>query len=116
MSRALSDIMLAGGCVKHIDAVHGEDVVILDGPDAGTTFRANIVEAGQDMILDTDLGQDPRGKRILRFAEEQPLPRIASQAQVKTADGKKWTAVRQDFSGYLTRDFDLQEIVPEKDS
>lgn len=116
MARSLSDQLLAGGCVAHIGTVHGEDVLILSGPDAGRSFRANIVEAGQDMILETELGADPRGKRILRFAEGSPVPRIQSQGQVQTADGKKWNAVRQDFSGYLTVDFDLKEIVPGKDS
>ncbi len=113
--RALSDTLLAGGCAVQLEAIHGEPVTVLQGPDAGRTF-IGVVETESDLILATELGNDPRGKLMVRFRPEQ-TPRIQSQCQVtRLSDGKKYNAVRQDFSAFLTNDFELKEIVEGKDT
>lgn len=113
---SLSDRMLGGGCVKHIGAVHGETVQVLEGLDAGVTFAANIIEIDADVVVVTELGDDPRPKRMLRFDQARAVPRIQSQARVMTEDGKTWMAVRQQFNAYLTVDFELQEVAQDKDT
>lgn len=112
---SLSDKMLAGGCALHVEALHGDVILILDGPDAGKNFVA-VREIEQDMILNTDLGADPRAKRMLRFRDVIPLPRINSQTRIKTEDGKIWTAVRNPGDGFLTVDYELTEVVSGKDT
>lgn len=107
---SLSDKMLAGGCALHVEAVHGEPILILTGLDAGKTFTA-VRENESDMLLATDLGADTRAKRIMRFRDGQPVPRLGSQDTLKTEDGKKWTAVRRPDDGYLTTDFELIEVI-----
>lgn len=110
-SPALSDVMLAdGGCAEHIEAWHGETIFVVSGTDAGKTFTA-VKEIEPDIILETDLGIDPRGKRVIRFRETQQIPNLASQDVVRTADGKTWNAVRKPGNQFLTVDFELKEIV-----
>ncbi len=110
----LSDTLLARGCASHIEVIHGEAVEILSGPDAGKKF-AGVVEVLPDLILEGELGGDPRSKTVVRFRNES-VPNLASQGQVKTADGRKWNAIRQDFGSFLTTDFELKEIVPGLDT
>ena len=76
---ALSDTMLAGGCAQHIEAIHGERVQVLDGPDAGKWFSA-VREIQGDQILTSDLGEDPRAKIFLRFIEGSE-PQLGSLRQ-----------------------------------
>lgn len=106
--RALSDTLLAGGCAPHVEAIHGETVRILSGQDAGRPF-IGVVETEADLVLNTDLGDDPRAKIMLRFRDGH-VPRLDSQGVVQTADGKKWNAVRRQFGSFLTDDFELKEI------
>ena len=106
---ALSDIMLAGGCARQIEAVHGERVQVLDGPDAGQFFTA-VREVENDQILVTELGPDARAKIWLRFREDA-TPNIASQGTVQFDDGSKYRAVRRQEAGFLTNDYELTEIV-----
>lgn len=107
---SLSDKMLAGGCALHLEAVHGEAIVILTGRDAGKPFTA-IRENETDMVLTSDLGVDPRAKRMLRFRNGTPVPNLAQQDRLQTEDGKIWTAVRRPDDAYLTTDFELIEVV-----
>ena|ERR1039458_4086370 len=109
----LSDLMLGGGCALHVEALHGERVRVLSGPDAGRSFAA-VMEVEPDLGLEMALGNDPRGKRVLRF-REPAVPRLGSQDVVETDDGKRWRAVRRPDSAYLTVDFDLMEVVKGKD-
>ena len=111
---ALSDTLLAGGCARQIEAIHGERVQVLDGSDAGKSFTA-VREVEADQVLTTELGIDPRAKIWLRFREDA-TPNIVSQGTLQTDDGKKWKAVRRQEAGFLTNDFELTEIVPGKDS
>lgn len=105
---ALSDQLLAGGCASAIDALHGEPVTVLDGDDAGKTFRC-VIENETDAILATDLGEDPRPKRIARFTVGQS-PRLKSQNRLRTEDGKVWKATRMPGVAFLTVDFELLEV------
>jgi hypothetical protein len=114
MPPSLSDQMLAGGCASHVEAVHGEPVTVLSGPDAGKTFTA-VRETEADLIVTTDLSEDPRAKNVIRFRDGN-VPRIIGQCVLKTSDGKKWHAVKAPQDGYLTTDFELREIVPGKDT
>lgn len=106
----ISDKMLAAGCALHVEAIHGEPILILDGTDAGKSFMG-VRETEQDMVINTDLGIDPRAKRMLRFREGMPLPVIAAQTRIKTEDGKIWTAVRNPGDGFLTVDYELIEFI-----
>ena len=112
---SLSDRMLDSGCALHVEAAHSESIRILSGTDAGRTFYA-VKENETDMVLTTDLGADPRAKRMLRFRNSNAVPAIGSQASVETADGKIWLAVRAPQDGYLTTDFELIEKVDGKDT
>jgi hypothetical protein len=111
--QALSDQMLASGCARQIEAIHGEPVVVLEGPDAGKTFTA-VREIESDQILTTDLGIDPRAKIFLRFIDGTE-PRIGLAGRLKTGDGKIWNAVRRQEANFLTQDFELTEVTA-KDS
>lgn len=111
---SISDTALDAGCVTHIGAVHGLSIKILDGPDAGKTFWANVVETEQDIVLNSDLSEDRRAKRIIRFQDSKGVPNILNQGKVEI-DGKQWTAVRNPGDGYLTTDFELKQIVQGKD-
>lgn len=112
MSGSLSDQMLAGSCMPLLDALHGESIEILDGVDKGKTFYA-IKENQPDVVLESDVVIDPRGKRMLRFTDRPGnVPSVGTKrlVKVKTADGKVWSATRQDFGAYLSVDFELVEI------
>ena len=111
----IRDKMLAGGCALHVEAIHGETILVLSGLDAGKTFTA-VRENDQDLALNTELGEDLRAKRMLRFRDGAPLPRLAQNDTVQTEDGKQWNAVRNPQDGYLSTDFELKEIVPTKDT
>jgi hypothetical protein len=106
---AISDRLLAGGCAQHIAAIHGEQIQVLSGPDAGRFFTA-VREVEADQILTTDLGIDPRGKIVLRFIDGTE-PQLGLTGRVKTDDGKIWNAVRRQEANFLTQDFELTEIV-----
>lgn len=104
--------MLAGGCMPLLDSVHSEPVQVLDGVDAGKVFYG-IIEHVPDIILDSEIISDPRGKRMLRFTDKPgnvPSVNTRKLVKVKTSDGKRWTATKQDFSAYLSVDFELAEI------
>lgn len=111
----LSDKMLATGAALHIEAIHGEPILILDGPDAGKTFIA-VRETESDQVLTTDLGMDPRAKRIIRFREGVRLPVIKPQTRLQTEGGKIWTALQRPDDGFLTTDFELIEVVKNIDT
>jgi hypothetical protein len=111
---SLSDTLLADGCALHIESIHGEPIKILSGSDAGKPFVA-VRETESDEILASELGIDPRAKRILRFRAGQ-VPNLGSQDLIETDDGKKWKTIRRPDTGYLTVDFELVEIVAGKDT
>ena len=98
-----------GGNAHHIEAVQGETITIISGESAGETYIADsAVES--DFVIDSNLGMDPRAKRILRFRVGGNLPTLASQDILQTADGKRWHAVRRPGSAFLTVDYELKEI------
>lgn len=104
-----SDTMLDAGCALHVEAAHGETIKVLSGSDGGNSFIA-VRETEQDMVLSGDFHPDPRAKRCLRFRDSTGVPNLSPTDQIQTADGKKWLAVKNPQSGYLTTDFDLVEI------
>lgn len=113
----LSDIMLAAGCVKHIGVFHGETITVLEGPDQGKTFAANIVETQSDQMLVTDTQDtDARPVVMLRFDNALPVPNITQPTKIQRYDGTIWTATKEDYSAYLTTDFKLIEFVPGLDT
>lgn len=105
--------MLASGCALHVEAIHGGPVKILTGADAGKTFTA-VMETLDDLQLATDLGNDPRAHRILRFRDA--VPALESGDNVQTEDGKKWRVNRRPDAGYLSTDFELMELVDGQDT
>ena len=106
---ALSDNLLAGGCALQSEAIHGQIVKVLDGPDAGKSFPA-VREVESDQILMTEHGPDPRAKIVLRF-REAATPNLVDQGRVKMEDGSIWRAVRRQEAGFLTNDYELVEKV-----
>lgn len=107
MASIVDSILGDGGCADHVEAMNGEPVVMLSGPDAGRTFTA-VIEHAPDQIISGLLGEDSRGKRNIRFRDGR-CPVIASQEQLQTGDGKIWLAVKTDLAAYLTTDFELRE-------
>ena len=105
----LSDTILAGGCVSLIENVHAEQVIVLDGPDAAKTFLA-VQEVEPDVIIGNEVMEDPRGKRVLRFNNKNPIPNVNKFNKVQTADGKIWTLVKTPATSYLTTDYDMVEV------
>jgi hypothetical protein len=105
---SISDQALSCGALSS-EAIHGESIKILGGPDAGKTF-IGIVEIESDFDLETGLGLDPRGKRVVRFRLPN-VPNIESQTTVQIEDGTRWKAVRLPRNNYLTADFELKEQV-----
>ena len=109
---SLSDTMLASG-MPSIEAVHGEPVLVLDGVDAGKTF-IGVISNEADISIDSEIVSDVRGKNMLRFTDRPGnVPSVGTKRLVKiqTADGKKWAATKQDFSAYLSADFQLVQIL-----
>ena len=104
--------MLAGGLMPCLESVHGEVVQVMDGADAGKLFTA-INEIVPDVQLESELLIDPRAKRILRFTDRPgnvPSVNTKKLVKIKTSNGKLYSATRQDFSAYLSVDFELVEI------
>ena len=105
-----TDEMLDDGCALHVEEAHGETIKVLSGAEAGKTFTA-IRENEADAVLNSETGSiDPRAKRCLRFRDSAGVPKLSAQDIIQTGDGKKWRAVKNPQSGYLTTDFDLVEI------
>ncbi len=100
-----------------LESVHGEPVLILDGVDAGKTF-IGIMANEADVMLNSELLSDPRGRQMIRFTDRPGnVPSVNTKRLVKVQiNGKKYAATKQDFSAYLSVDFELTEIVPGKDS
>lgn len=111
---SIADRMLAAGCVPMTEATHGEAFTVLSGTDAGQVFTG-VVEIEQDMVLDTDMGADPRAKRVVRFRNSH-VPRLASTDAIEDDAGQKWKCVKQPGSAFLTTDFELIEISTTKDT
>lgn len=105
--------MLDSGCARHVEAAHGESILILSGAEINNTFTC-VREVEQDIVINSELGEDRRAKIIIRF--RSPVPNIGAQDILQTADGKKWNAVRAPQDGYLTNDFELREIVDGTDT
>ena len=104
----LSDTLLAGGVLPGLAAVHGETVLVLTGMDANKPFTA-VIETENDVEIGADMGTNPRGRRMCRFFGTPP--RVSSQDQIKTSDGRKWNLTADKFSAYLTTDFEMTEIL-----
>jgi hypothetical protein len=104
----LSDRMLGGAGLPCISSVHGEPILVLSGANANQTFRA-LVGIENDVLISSDLGENPRGQRMMRFVGAVPV--VNSQDQVQTADGRKWTLTRDKFNAYLTTDFEMTEVL-----
>lgn len=104
---SIGDNLLAGGCAANLAAIHGEPVKVLTGVDAGKTFTA-VVENEQDLSIDTNLGVDPRMKRIARF--HGAPPQLSSQDKVQLSNGQVFKAVLQPGAAYLSTDFELIEV------
>lgn len=104
----LSDRLLAGGCVPHLEAIHGETFEILGGANAGTKFTG-VREIESDQILTTELGEDPRAKIMLHIKSSLNVV-LTAQQRLRTEDGRIWNAVRQQQANFLLDDYELTEI------
>lgn len=111
----LSDQLLSVGCVQHVEFLHGEQVQILTGPDAGKFFGATL-EAEPSAVLDAELGPDVRSKWVIHFDTTKLLPNLRSQDRLKDSNGKVWKVVTYQPGSYLTTDFEIIEVVPGVDT
>jgi len=102
----LSDTLLKGGVIPALSAVHGEQVIVLSGLDKLGSFTA-IIETEKDVEIGMDMGTNPRGRMMCRFIGA--VPRVSSQDQVQTADGRKWYLTAEEFGDYLTSDYEMTE-------
>ena len=108
---SLSDTLLASGAMPNLDAVHSEPVMILDGVDAGKTMYG-IITHESDQVDVSELMTDPRQRVMCRFTDRPgnvPSVNTLRLVKIQTADGMKWKATRQDFSAYLSVDFELTQ-------
>jgi hypothetical protein len=110
---SIADRMLADGAALHVERLHGDTVQILEGTDAGRSFTA-VVEIEQDTIIDTELGQDPRPRRMLRFRGGN-VPTITGPTRVRV-NGQIYSINRVNGAAFLTTDFEMTEIVAGKDA
>ena len=102
---SLAEKMLRRGCVKLVDAVHGEVIRVLSGADAGKDFFG-VVEVTNDLVMSEGVS-DIRARILLRFSGT--VPSMAKEGLIRTADGKRWRAIRAPQNGYLSDDFELIE-------
>ena len=110
---SLSDTMRAGSLRPSLESVHGEPIKVLDGVDAGKTF-IGVITHEQDIDITSDTLSDPREKIMLRFTNRpNNVPSVNAKRMFKlqTQDGKKWSATKQDFSAYLSVDFQLVQTI-----
>lgn len=110
---SLSDNLLGQGLMPNLDAVHAEPVKILDGVDAGKTMFAVILHE-EDVSLDSEISIGDRRQKVMARFTVRPgnVPSVSTLRLVKiqTQDGKKWAATKQDFSAYLSTDFQLVKL------
>ena len=111
---SLSDTLLASSLMPNLESVHGEPIKVLDGVDAGKVF-VGVITHEPDVTIESDLSiGDARQKVMCRFANRPGnVPSVNTKRLVKiqTQDGKKWSATRQDFSAYLSVDFELVQTI-----
>lgn len=107
---SIAEQSLAGGAIRHVDAVHGDRVFIVSGPDAGKAFRG-VVKTEGDQDIASLLGQQVLGRVLLYFRADSPQPVITPQT-VLQAKGRVWTAVQQPRNSFLTVDYELTEVPP----
>jgi len=67
--------------------LRGRDLKVLSGPDAGKPFRSTINRIGS-FDLNTDLGNDPRGKRILE-TPANGCPALIAQVTIQDEENKE---------------------------
>lgn len=107
----LSDTLLASGAALHVEAVHGERVLILTGQDKDKVFIATR-EIDSDVVLNEPFF-DARAKRLLRFrdvpGQSKSVPRLSPQDRLQTEDGKVWFAVVYPQNSYLETVYELVE-------
>lgn len=111
---SIADIALTESAVPNIQVMHGEMLTVVSGAEAGKPF-VGVVEIEDDLGLETELGNDPRAKRMVRFPKAS-APVLSSQDIVQTEDGKRWNAIRRPDGAYLSVDYELKEIVNGKDT
>jgi hypothetical protein len=107
---SLSDNLLSTGLMPNLESVHGEPIKVLDGVDAGKTL-IGVITHEPDVNLESDISLgDVRQKVMCRFTNRPGnVPGVGTKRLVtlQTQDGKKWAATKQDFSAYLSVDFEL---------
>jgi hypothetical protein len=111
---SLSDTLIAGAGMPNLSAVHEEPVTILDGVDAGKTMFAIINHEEDSSISSETIDSDPREKTMARFTIRPgniPSANTKKLVLMRTSDGKKWKATKQDFSAYLSTDFQLVQTI-----
>ena len=111
---SLSDTLLGSAAMPNLDAVHSEPIKILDGVDAGKIMYGILSNEPDANVSSETLDLDPRQKTICRFTlRPGNIPSVNTKRLVKiqTQDGKRWAATKQDFSAYLSTDFELVQII-----
>jgi hypothetical protein len=107
---SLSDTLLNDGLIPLVEQVHGEQIKVLTGLSAGKLFTG-VIEIEQDVQFETELDNDPRGKRMVRFTNRPGnVPQLVKLDRIQTSDGKQFAVVRQPDTSYLTVDYEIVQI------
>ena len=110
---SISNLMMAAG-FGSIQAIHGESVLILTGPDAGKRYTGVILTQSVVSITD-ELGTDSREKVTCSFPISS-CPALDMGGQIQDSSAQVWRVVnRVDNPADITTDFELIKIVTGKD-
>lgn len=90
--------------------LRGRSLKILSGPSAGQTFRATINRIGA-FAFAGELGDDPRGKRVMEAASD--CPPLVSQNQIRDMQNNERyavVAIGLDSPDY-SKKFELRQLI-----
>lgn len=111
---SISDTMLIQGCVKLVDTLHGENVTVLTGVNAGQTFFA-VKEVMGELIIDGLVSKDDRAHRIIRFNNSKPLPQLKPEDTLQIGTSQ-WVVLDRKEDAYLTTDYEISQLIAGIDS
>lgn len=91
---SLLDMMISAGAIPAVASTSGERIQVLSGQNAGQYFWCNSIEIDREIILQTELGDDPRSGWVIRFDPAQPFPVLIRGDEIQQDNGQVWQIVR----------------------